>query len=416
MVDLLVPILQDARVGPRAEIGLDVWEQLGQLEAVPSQSVQKYLQSLIGPAPLANFVYDEILRDVGRAFSSAEHMPLVEVPGFSDVRAFATRMIEALEVLPRSYRLSLEMPPSFARLFSRDRASVVLADGVALELGTKLLSEDEGSQSPPRIKVFPPLSDGTIVSHSSEVHLHIEFKGYATSHGMTDSLADAIDEAKAILGSMIAHGLLRYWPIRISRSPPAFAVHTREGVNVGTLVQSGELPEGFAFASAGELMARNNRVWRGAGELGEDVDTILRRIGVMLEKNGDQRLHGNLVLGSKWLLDSYVGHDKVMSYVQATVALETMLGDKAQSDVMGIGALLGNRCAYLIAKSVDERHELLKAFKAIYDVRSRIVHRGQSRLTTKEQDSLAQLHSICGRVIASDTELLSPLPRARART
>jgi hypothetical protein len=57
--------------------------------------------------------------------------------------------------------------------------------------------------------------------------------------------------------------------------------------------------------------------------------------------------------------------------------MEILLGDKAASDLMGLGELLRNRCAYLISRNHAEREEILQDFKEIYAVRSHIVHAGK---------------------------------------
>jgi hypothetical protein len=92
-----------------------------------------------------------------------------------------------------------------------------------------------------------------------------------------------------------------------------------------------------------------------------------------------------VLLAGQWLLDSYVGKNELLSFVQTTVALEILLGEKAKSDIIGIGELLRNRCAYLIGKSHSQREEILEDFERIYDVRSKIVHRGKSWLRKSGQ-------------------------------
>jgi hypothetical protein len=94
-----------------------------------------------------------------------------------------------------------------------------------------------------------------------------------------------------------------------------------------------------------------------------------------------------IILASQWLFDSHTGHDE-LSYVQAMVVLEILLGDKAMSDEIGLGRLLGNRCAYLIGVNHEQRSELLRRFSDIYAVRSEIVHRGKHRLNVKERGLL----------------------------
>lgn len=87
-----------------------------------------------------------------------------------------------------------------------------------------------------------------------------------------------------------------------------------------------------------------------------------------------------ILLSCEWLFDSIASDNELLSFVQAMVSLEILLGDKAVSDLMGLNELLRNRCAYLIGKSQAQRDEILKDFREIYDVRSQIVHREKADL------------------------------------
>ena len=86
--------------------------------------------------------------------------------------------------------------------------------------------------------------------------------------------------------------------------------------------------------------------------------------------------------------------------------MEILLGDKAASDLMGLGELLRNRCAYLISRSHEEREEVLKNFQKVYAVRSHIVHAGKKKLDTNEQVLFANLKWMCHRVIQEEVKLL----------
>jgi hypothetical protein len=115
-----------------------------------------------------------------------------------------------------------------------------------------------------------------------------------------------------------------------------------------------------------------------------------------------------IVLASEWFFNNHTGHDQLLSYVQAMVVLEILLGDKAASDEIGLGRLLSNRCAYLIGKTQDERAAILRDFDQIYAVRSEIVHRGKSRLTHDELALFYKLQWLCHRAIQKEIELLKP--------
>ena len=72
----------------------------------------------------------------------------------------------------------------------------------------------------------------------------------------------------------------------------------------------------------------------------------------------------------------------------------------------GLGELLRNRCAYLIGTTHDQRKEILDEFKEIYDVRSKIVHRGKARLNLHERTLFSKLQWVCRRVIQEEIKLL----------
>ncbi|WP_156455720.1 MULTISPECIES: HEPN domain-containing protein [Stenotrophomonas] len=226
---------------------------------------------------------------------------------------------------------------------------------------------------------------------------------------MTPVVADALEEAQAFVGSLVAHRLLHVSPLgqlfETERDHSFLVTERNNGAE--RLVMKGRHSIDFARRFAGGMrLATLRRTDRPDDRT--EVRAEVVRLAKMLDKENGHRRHAGLVLGAKWLLDSYLGNDRILSYVQATVALETLLGDKAESDVVGIGALLANRCAYMLATSVVERRELLSSIKEIYRVRSKIVHEGQSRLAESQQYRLNQLRRICGRVIEHETKLIGP--------
>ena len=114
----------------------------------------------------------------------------------------------------------------------------------------------------------------------------------------------------------------------------------------------------------------------------------------------------NILLASEWLFDSYCSKNKLLAFIQMTVVLEILLGDKASSDQVGLGVLLRNRCAYLIGDTKSERESILLDFQKIYDVRSRIVHGGKSKLNAAEFALFRKLQWMCRRIIHKEIELL----------
>jgi hypothetical protein len=120
----------------------------------------------------------------------------------------------------------------------------------------------------------------------------------------------------------------------------------------------------------------------------------------------DNVVRDRLLGSAQWLFESYAETNLLLAFVQSMVALEILFGEKAASDIIGIGELLANRCAFSIAKNRAQRDEILLDFKRIYDTRSRIVHRGQSRLSRREETDLRILRWMVSRAIQEEIKLV----------
>jgi len=130
---------------------------------------------------------------------------------------------------------------------------------------------------------------------------------------------------------------------------------------------------------------------------------ILSKIASVFKQEHRSR---RIILAGQWFFDSYCGVNELLSFVQTAVVMEILLGDKTVSDLMGLGELLRNRCAYLISETHEERTKILRDFQLIYHVRSSIVHAGKKRLNIEERVLFSKLQWLCRRVIQEEVRLL----------
>jgi hypothetical protein len=79
----------------------------------------------------------------------------------------------------------------------------------------------------------------------------------------------------------------------------------------------------------------------------------------------------------------------------------------AYSSKASLGEIIGNRIAFLIGETHQERISLLNDFKNIYSVRSKILHRGKHRLVGEERGSLTRLQRLCERSLGAEAKLLA---------
>lgn len=91
----------------------------------------------------------------------------------------------------------------------------------------------------------------------------------------------------------------------------------------------------------------------------------------------------NIVSAIDWCVQSEINLDITMGFIQTCMGLEALLGDN--SNEAGLTLTLTDRCAYLIGKGMTERSEIKKDFKAIYQLRSKLVHGRVNKISPKDR-------------------------------
>jgi hypothetical protein len=82
-----------------------------------------------------------------------------------------------------------------------------------------------------------------------------------------------------------------------------------------------------------------------------------------------------------------------------------MLGDRDTSETVGISKLLGNRCAYLLGRSAEERDNIILDFGRIYRLRSSIVHSGKHKLEGDDRKVVDIAKRLCAEILAHEIRL-----------
>ncbi len=382
--------------------------------SLPQGEIRRKLERYISEAPIFDFVSGRLSRelDQGQKYdsSSADGFPLTELEGYADPNAVAARLVEEFESLPWDYMVTLRLRNDFGELLAREVKHFDFSDSV------RAAEASEGFQ-----KEFPIYRDrekeaalGYVASmlvdptervvewDPSCAYLQTQTSGFVGHYGVTAALQQAIDGVKTFCGLGIALGLLRR---KYSHSPrtlrACFVIHRRirgnwaiERTYDWVREASAVLDDLFLEDYCGRISGQQQVL-----RLRDGLD----RIGsVFAEKDRAERI----ALAGQWLFDSHCGDNELLSFVQTTVAMEILLGDKATSEAIGVGKLLSNRCAYLIGKSQRDRESVLEEFNLIYDVRSQIVHRGKSRFSEKERQLFCAFRHMCHRVIQEEISLL----------
>jgi len=369
--------------------------------------------------PLTEFIIDSISEEL-RGFPYEQErslQPLVSIGNYSDSRSVAERLIESFAALPTKYTFSLRLPPAFLPVMG-SRSKIELTPQLRIvragpELSTLYppeTTEDSGiAQAGQKVGLLSGLFDSFVKPPATwdgdSSYLQIDALGFVGLYGGTNPHLEAVRIIRAFCGLGLALRLFEMKSEYSSLTPPSYLqIHQQHADGQFKFYRSISLEENVGRAMNGLTL----------DTLDGGINSENKRIGwadkqfesMRVVFSGGKKAE-SLLLASQWFFDGHShGSDQLLKYIQTTVVLEILLGDKASSDQTGLGTLLGNRCAYLIGSSQEERADVLDTFTDIYGIRSQIVHRGKHRLSYRERVLFHKLRWMCCRVIQKEIELL----------
>jgi hypothetical protein len=410
LVEKVGEALKDVRVIHKNSLDTESTENILTCEKVlPSTSLRERLENYIGDFPLYRFliltITNELQENYEYSQESVSHL-LSELEEYRDIQSVAKRLVKQFNSLPWEYTISIQLNDSLKHLATYF---------TPLEQFAKIIKVVQST--PDFIKTYP-LKSGikrrdNRIEHSFPLFslnnttpwiqgglcVQITTQGFIDSYGSSESIKNVISTLKSFLGLCFALGILE-----VSSEFFYEAIH-KKGCYVHKKVgEKWEIETIFELPI--DLSKAINSLNIDYSDKKPSDPELQRRIQTRLitivTAFNEQKKARNLLLAGEWFFDSYCGSNEFLCFVQAIIVLEILLGDKSESDLMGLTALLRNRCAYLIGTSQSQRDEILKLFGEIYEVRSKIVHSGKTRLNSKEKELLRRLKWICRRVIAEE--------------
>lgn len=333
-------------------------------------------------------------------------IPLHNVDAFKDPVAAGTELLDLIANLPYSYTCSIELPGRAASEWKKHKIPAVVGETIAI-VGSW---HAEAAQYPVPPDPPVPTTDGPplgLLSHlfelekpalqkpSTSLAIHIRVKGLISHQVSTAPAEEAIRILKSFVGLSLAANLFVRQPSFVAESDSiAHYYHAEDTANRLTLKT---------------LDRALSRLIQSLSVRGTQPDFAKCLKDLVSIVDGNPR-SDQLVLAGRWLCDSFANHDKVMAFMQSAIVIEVLLGGSDREDV-GLTTLLSNRCAYLLAKTTDERDALLKSFPKIYKTRSKIVHTGLGVLKSEEAEQFRELRKLCNRVIQVEiAQLLATRP------
>ena len=365
------------RVDKGMFLATDAADLLAPGDAALDGKLKQELTRIISDRPFSGFTVGFIGDELRRTFKyeDVEPKPLVGLSGLEDAATVAARLVEAFASLPWTYTFILPISLKATHGEGADAGAGYreyrLSDNVSL-----VRPGPEFSARFPTVKFGGTLSDLMLARWrhdepgewgTNTLHLAVTESGFITGTFSTQLAKNARLAVRMLAGLMEASGFAQYkyvlkgWAdLQFERDTWIYAYVERSGsweLGPSSKLDS-DHPErlgSLQWTDAPEVQGPHWDEWILAMTLwmqpafgASDGAALLRRC-------------------AQWHFDSLCGENQLLQFVQATVAIEILLGDKASSDVVGLGELLANRCAYSIARNAAERTQLLVEFKQIYD-------------------------------------------------
>ena len=395
--------LPEVNVRSGSFLAPDAAEVLSPIDRVLPErgDVRKALDAWIGDQPASTLAVGYLTSrlEAEAAFDSrADPLSVLTALGTSAL-GLAASIVDALESLPWALEVALPIPHGATASLLRGLGAPVY------DLGRDLSIENRGGSLS---RAWPPPSGGLLqlsrVGDASEVEapavVKLSGRGFARLYAPTPLVADAMELFMGVIGLCVVLGLLRtrasWSPTPQKRSVEVFRLDGESIVHLTSHEYPLDVSEFLFGLGEGTVLKE-----------GFDPDGLfIRHQAGLLRAALSPRANPSMVRGAYWFAESLARRSNdLLSFIQGTVALEILLGEKAASDLVGIGELLANRCAYLIGKSHAERDQIRADVKAIYGTRSQIVHRGHSRLSSLEQRQLVRLRGLCLDIMNREMEL-----------
>ena len=289
-----------------------------------------------------------------------------------DFSALVQRLVDYYEGIPRKYSMYIPMP-SISPLLE----TVNITDTVRIERVTSRSILPGNTRTGGLLgllsdKIEPPI-----------YYLVFEISGYC-SRNFTSSVArHALSFFKIAMQQAVARGLYKQGNNNIAglgllstwasyNVPKHFLVAVDHQPSASP-TESLELPiEICRFLESHEFAEENRQLATAVdeGELPRLLTTYLNS-AAKLHVTDNQDV-ARVKLASEWAFDAYLNENLTLSFLQTCIALEALFGDDNDGD--NVTKTLADRCAYLVGNDIKGRRTIRENFRALYSVRSKIVH------------------------------------------
>jgi len=372
-----------------------------------SGKIRDKLNKYVCDAPLSTFIYETISMELYENYEyepQARNTALTSFPYYSDAQKTAERLVAEFENLPFQYLISFGIPATIS-----DEVKHYIRGVFQLDDMIKIVIPDENfDQEYPLSSGIAQCDKDLFSSYwlfdprgkykpekwsQNAVYLQFNVEGFIGIYLWTIHILRVINAIKSFFGlGLVVDAIKSEKPILLRPRVSHLIVHGKKN-GKWEILHTHRLP--MELAEFFEGLKINTK---------EQIKVWLD-FGSFIYQNQNYENKERLLLANQWLLDSYIGDNELMAFVQAMIAMEVLLGGD-ESKETSLTELICNRCAYFVGETHEEIKSIMKELRDIYKIRSGIVHRGKPILTIEEREKLHKLRNLCRKVIFKEIWLI----------
>ncbi|MBN3755913.1 hypothetical protein G3N95_23410 [Paraburkholderia sp. Tr-20389] len=345
---------------------------------------------------MAIYIYELIRRTVS---------PPADGVGVASLDSSINAVVAKILAFPKTYTVAFELPAVVAP----DLDSIQIAPNVTLvraEAGKHFPDVLFNKQAAATLLGLAGIRPNPSVAEG-KCYLLVATQGLGTTSASSSAIAAATSNVKQILHLCAVHGTgfsqtvvpdvprqkVEVFAFEHSISPTPFHVDLSDEFQrllCGVEISDFTAPVGL-FGLGGQEVKTG----------GDALIAALAPYRALLDAADGNQDAQRLRAGLEWGFDAELSGDETQAFIQASIGIEAVLGE---DDVeKGMTDKLADRCAYLLATSMQGRRELIASFKSLYKLRSQLVHGRHKRLQPPQRAALFQLRDILTKVLRTET-------------
>jgi hypothetical protein len=381
------------------------------MELLPPESRDK-VERFVGERNIAKLISTEIDNELDRCLTRIDvkkGQPATQLSFIHNPILYARKLVEIIKSLPIRYRLTAALPETFScHLIESIPDSVVLPSGITISKGNALPNPLPTNSEYPSVDtmlfydwVSSEKADRSL--KSDRLYFSMDLLGYATPASSSVMGRQFEDHIRAFYGAAMAVRVMSYGIETKNSKLPYIMIHSEDRREIlSTEPLEDDLLEYQSYCSSRTFAQRK------IDNLSASYAAEIKKIGTIFNDSIDCR---RLFAACIWYYRAKVNRRPLDAILQATIAIEVMLGDRKSAEGIGLTNLLASRCAYLLGRSSSHRIEIEEKFRKVYDLRSQIVHEGRHVIKLSDRDTIKTAISLCAAIISKELTIRA-LPEA----